>query len=127
MYYYRFIIIKCIAFKYVFKLNCTFFCSRVVTMSRECGTNGQWSSVDFSSCTFSSADQPPFILIWLLLSTIFSVTENRALAAEVSYTIFQTWKIDGSIHKCTINHKQTGLLRKVQVPSLIFMHKYVYM
>ena len=60
-------------------------------MSRECGTNGQWSSVDFSSCTFASENQPPFILIWLLLSTQ-EVTERDALASEVSYTIFQTWK-----------------------------------
>lgn len=77
-------IIKCIALKRI----CISFCSLVVTMSRECGTNGQWSSVDFSSCTFSSETQPPFILIWLLLST-FSVTESSAVfASEVSYILF---------------------------------------
>lgn len=67
-----------------------FFCSPVVTMSRECSTNGQWSSVDFSSCTFSSANEPPFILIWLLLSTLMPVTQSSAaFASEVSYTIFE--------------------------------------
>lgn len=67
-----------------------FFCSPVVTMSRECNTNGQWSSVDFSSCTFSSANEPPFILIWLLLSTLMPVTQSSAaFASEVSYTIFE--------------------------------------
>ena len=55
-------------------------------MSRECSTNGQWSSVDFSSCTLSSANEPPFILIWLLLSTVMPVTQSSAaFASEVSY------------------------------------------
>ena len=75
-------------------------CSSVVTMSRECRTIGQWSSVDFSSCTLQSANEPPFLLIWLLLSAFFVVPSADQFATEVS--LCRAW--------CTHNYTQVAEL-----------------